>query len=77
MMVDMSSVVLWPWKSCAKGELLVHVILTGDIRSGPPTGLVLAGESRRPYLRSCNEVRGASLASVPQTCRAALAANLV
>ena len=48
MMVEMSSVVFWPWKSCAKGELLVHINPNEDIRSGPPISLVLAGESRQP-----------------------------
>ena len=49
MMVDMSSVVFWPSKSCAKGELLIDVNPIEDLRSDPPIALVLAGESRQPY----------------------------
>ena len=52
MMVDMSSVVFWPWKSCAKSELLIQVNPIGDIRFGPLIALVLAGESRRPCLEA-------------------------
>lgn len=65
MMVDMSSVVFWPWKSCAKGELLIDVNPIRDIRSDPPIALVLAGESRQPYWISCNEVRGAKTTALP------------
>lgn len=64
MMVDMSSVVFWPWKSYAKSELLIQVKPIGDIRSGPLTALVLAGEARRPYWRSCNEVCGETLSTI-------------
>ena len=60
MMVDMSSVVFWPSKSCAKDELLINVNSIGDLRSGLPIALVLAVESRRPLLGSCNEVRGST-----------------
>ena len=48
MMVDMSSVVFWPSKSCAKDELLMNVNSIGDLRSGLPIALVLGVESRRP-----------------------------
>ena len=48
MIVDMSSVVFWPSKSCAKDELLINGDAIGDVRSGLPIALVLAVESRRP-----------------------------
>ena len=48
MMVDISSVVFWPSKSCANDELLINVNSNADVRSGLPIALVLAVESRRP-----------------------------